>query len=371
MIHTMPSINRFTLRVIFIGLVVAAGSLFLLPVAHVPTAYGSGSITSVTVSCNPNLVADYGYAQCAATVAGTGIYSNAVTWSASAGTISSAGWFTASSTPGAVTITATSVQDTTKKGTATVTVGVTCTDGASFCGFITIYNPGNYGTSQCYLYGSGGQGGQECDGTGKLTYINPKSNNSWYVTNYHQGYVPSSDVSNDPYYNHGFFNGMSAWTSYFNPDDGGNYYISGGLNGSNESCTCFYNWGAPAGTNCADHDAVSSKSGTVDPGQPVNVNVINACAPHSTYAQWGGGSVSVYLRNVTYCESSLTIGGVNYVPTAPGVCSPQSSPAGAITVFGGFGGHEHARSRVVVLPATSHLRRPVRDCLVQRDIPAL
>lgn len=60
--------------------------------------------------------------QCSATVQGTGSYSSAVTWSASNGSITTAGLFTAPATAGSVTVTATSSQDTTKSGTATITV---------------------------------------------------------------------------------------------------------------------------------------------------------------------------------------------------------------------------------------------------------
>jgi acid phosphatase len=55
-------------------------------------------------------------------VKGTGNFSSAVTWSTSAGAINSAGLFTAPAAAGAVTITATSVQDKTQSGQATVTV---------------------------------------------------------------------------------------------------------------------------------------------------------------------------------------------------------------------------------------------------------
>jgi hypothetical protein len=57
-----------------------------------------------------------------ATVAGTGTFSNAVTWAASVGTISTAGVLTAPDTAQSVTVLATSVQDRTKSGAATVTV---------------------------------------------------------------------------------------------------------------------------------------------------------------------------------------------------------------------------------------------------------
>ena len=60
--------------------------------------------------------------QCNATVQGSGSFSSAVKWSASAGTISASGLFTASSSSSTVTVTATSNQDTTKSGTAAVTV---------------------------------------------------------------------------------------------------------------------------------------------------------------------------------------------------------------------------------------------------------
>ena len=95
-----------------------------------PTPTPTPTITSVTVSCNPESVPVEETSQCAATVTGTGDYSSVVTWSASAGTISSNGLYTAPSTvpnPATVTVTARSTEDTTKSGTATVTVTVPVT----------------------------------------------------------------------------------------------------------------------------------------------------------------------------------------------------------------------------------------------------
>ena len=86
------------------------------------TVQSSSSITSVSVSCTPTTVAPSASSQCSATVQGTGSYSTGVTWTASSGSISSAGLWTAPTTTGSVTITAKSTQDTTKSGTATVTV---------------------------------------------------------------------------------------------------------------------------------------------------------------------------------------------------------------------------------------------------------
>jgi acid phosphatase len=82
----------------------------------------SSTITSVQVACNPSTVSTNATSQCSATVKGTGNYSSAVTWSASQGAINASGLFTAPATAGAATVTATSVQDTTQSGQATVTV---------------------------------------------------------------------------------------------------------------------------------------------------------------------------------------------------------------------------------------------------------
>ncbi len=80
------------------------------------------TITSVGVTCNPSTVGVNAPSQCTATVQGTGSYSSAVTWTASAGTINASGLFTAPASPASATVTATSNEDTTKSGTANVTV---------------------------------------------------------------------------------------------------------------------------------------------------------------------------------------------------------------------------------------------------------
>jgi Protein of unknown function (DUF3443) len=103
---------------------------------------GSGSstsITAVTISCTPTSLQSGQTSQCTATVTGTGTnFNTAVSWGSSAGTINGNGVFTAQPVTAStnVTITATSVQDTTKDASATLTVGpvtaisVTCTPAA-------------------------------------------------------------------------------------------------------------------------------------------------------------------------------------------------------------------------------------------------
>ncbi len=92
------------------------------PPAPTPTPTPTPTITSVTVSCPNPTLAQGASEQCSATVAGTGNFSPAVNWSASAGTISATGVFTAPNAAGQVTITATSAADPTKAGAAAVTV---------------------------------------------------------------------------------------------------------------------------------------------------------------------------------------------------------------------------------------------------------
>ncbi|MCU1304669.1 MAG: hypothetical protein JWQ87_4953 [Candidatus Sulfotelmatobacter sp.] len=90
--------------------------------APVTVQSASTTITSVAASCSPSTIGTGATSQCGATVQGTGSYSSAVTWSAGEGTVNPSGLFTAPATAGSVTVTATSAQDTSQSGAATVTV---------------------------------------------------------------------------------------------------------------------------------------------------------------------------------------------------------------------------------------------------------
>ena len=92
-------------------------------------------VTSVSVVCTPSSILTTATSSCSATVSGTGGPAQAVTWTATNGIITNGGIFSPSG-PGISTITATSAQDPTKSGAATVTitavstvtsVAVTCT----------------------------------------------------------------------------------------------------------------------------------------------------------------------------------------------------------------------------------------------------
>lgn len=82
------------------------------------------TITAVSVTCSPSSVTSGGISQCSAAVSGTGNFSSSVTWATSAGNVDSSGLLSAPqvTTSLVVTLTATSTEDTTKSGTATVTV---------------------------------------------------------------------------------------------------------------------------------------------------------------------------------------------------------------------------------------------------------
>jgi len=118
----------------------------------------SATITSVSASCNPTSLQagqTTQTSQCAATVMGTGSYSSGVTWTASAGTITSAGVYTAPATvptSGTATITAASTEDATKSGAATITitaVPTTITSVSASCLPATVQAHQTTTTSQC------------------------------------------------------------------------------------------------------------------------------------------------------------------------------------------------------------------------------
>ena len=132
-------------------------TLLALSISLLLTACGGGgggsttpatpTITSVTVVCSPASILTTQTSTCTATVQGTGSYSSAVTWAASEGTITSSGVFTPT-VEGTVTITATSTENTSKSGTASITVGspLASNEWTWMSGNDTGNAPGFYGT---------------------------------------------------------------------------------------------------------------------------------------------------------------------------------------------------------------------------------
>lgn len=82
----------------------------------------SSSIKSVSVLCQASSLAYGATTNCAATVAGSGSFSKAVTWSTSAGTIDAYGNLTAPSSGSSITVQAVSQQDSSRSGSQSLTL---------------------------------------------------------------------------------------------------------------------------------------------------------------------------------------------------------------------------------------------------------
>ncbi len=108
--------------------VTASTTITLPPFSMTVLSSTAPSITALAVSCTPTSVALGATASCAAIVSGKGTFSTAVTWSATYGTISSAGLYTPPATlptSGSAVITATSVADPTKSAAQTIALTLT------------------------------------------------------------------------------------------------------------------------------------------------------------------------------------------------------------------------------------------------------
>jgi hypothetical protein len=99
-----------------------------------PTPPTPPTITSVAASCVAYIAQVSQTDQCTATVTGTGTFSSAVNWTASAGSINSAGLLTLPASTGNVTVTATAAGDATKTVTQTVKVITTVSSGFTYNG---------------------------------------------------------------------------------------------------------------------------------------------------------------------------------------------------------------------------------------------
>ncbi|HXM22446.1 MAG TPA: VCBS repeat-containing protein [Terriglobales bacterium] len=76
----------------------------------------------MSVSCSPSSIQANHTSKCTSTVSGTGNFSSAVTWSVDSGNIDQSGNYTAPASATTATVKATSGQDSTKSGTASIAV---------------------------------------------------------------------------------------------------------------------------------------------------------------------------------------------------------------------------------------------------------
>ena len=106
----------------------------------------SAIVTGVSVTATPSSINMAQTSTCSANVIGTSSYSDAVTWSATGGTITSSGVFIPSGV-GTGTCTATSTQDSTKYATASIGISAAPTS-VTVTGIAVIANPSSINTSQ-------------------------------------------------------------------------------------------------------------------------------------------------------------------------------------------------------------------------------
>jgi len=106
----------------------------------------SAIVTGVSVTATPSSINMAQTSTCSANVIGTSSYSDAVTWSATGGTITSSGVFIPSGV-GTGTCTATSTQDSTKYATASIGISAAPTS-VTVTGIVVIANPSSINTSQ-------------------------------------------------------------------------------------------------------------------------------------------------------------------------------------------------------------------------------
>src|SRR5271167_2043511 len=109
-----------TLMISRFGLLSVVGAVLWL--AGCGSSSNPTTVTGIVASCLPQTIQSSQLIQCSATVFGTGAFSTMVNWTVTAGTITTAGVYTAPvvSAPLSVTVTATSQETASQKGTASV-----------------------------------------------------------------------------------------------------------------------------------------------------------------------------------------------------------------------------------------------------------
>jgi len=155
------------------------------------TVTAPSTITSVAAICSPATILTTQTSACSATVQGTGSYSSAVSWTASEGTITSSGVFTPTAA-GTVTITATSNQDTTKSGTASVVVGSTTANTGEWTWMSGSSTAGAYGVYG--ILGSASSSNVPGARSGSVSWID-SSGNLWLFGGLGGAGDPSGDLN--------------------------------------------------------------------------------------------------------------------------------------------------------------------------------
>ncbi|MGB9609157.1 MAG: hypothetical protein ACPL3E_02155, partial [Minisyncoccia bacterium] len=244
----------------------------------------------------------------------------------------------------------------------------TCSDNTTGCGYIanvpladscSMSGPDTYGNYRilggqtCYTIGGVDIGGYYMNGTGEpnsntpiYSFSNLNMTTPWGWTyskssnmlNYFGGSaIPTGVFQGDgPYYNLKFFDPIPVSVTFNQPDDSGQLQIGSNYvywTGCNVPPTDVYN------SSCPSKYFVGPTSFNAHPGDPVSFQITNHLRPNNGYGDWGGGNVNVTFGNLTVCYTqayfdylcgtgySSACNRSSYIPTAPGVCSPETPPA--------------------------------------------
>lgn len=145
--------------------------------------------------------------------------------------------------------------------------------------------------------------------------------------------IPSGEFSDDPNYNNRFYGGPAQLSIDPGWDDRVTINV-GAVSYTTSGCTA--NVDAVYASGCPDQNFSGTPNPTVNPGDPVTMNVTNILRPNNGSGSWGAGGGSVYLNEVTRCYTATYInylnsfGGTQYQNVTsyhpgdtPGTCVPD------------------------------------------------
>lgn len=245
----------------------------------------------------------------------------------------------------------------------------TCTDGSSDCGYLGDLSV----IESCLMSGSdiyggirilGGQicytvGGEDNGGYYMIGTSEPNSNTQIYpfgsswpwnwvynkssgiLRNFGGSYIPTDVFKDGIYYNLKFFNPIPVNVTFNQPDDSGMLQIGSNYiywTGCNTDPRDVYS------SNCPSKNFVGPTNFNARPGDYISFKIENHLRPNNGYGDWGSGSAQITFGNLTVCYTSayfdyITCGSPgcsgrpNYIPTAPGVCSPETKPKANLNVY--------------------------------------
>lgn len=225
-----------------------------------------------------------------------------------------------------------------------------CSDGSTNCGQITDGGGKIIATSSCTIGGVANHGGQTCNTYDSTAGIYDADDSIFFSKT--QGVIPSTVSSTDPYFTYTqFYPGMTG-SLYLNPIINGGSVTAGGMTLSYHGCACGPTDVSGNGCDGTNQPPQQYTSGTISPGDGVNLSVITQCKPNDDMfsvnrtATWGYGNAYAYVINgavschtAAYYQHAVSNGymdasnlGRSYHPD-PNTrsCVPDAPPHGTIS----------------------------------------